>query len=78
MSIVDKPDQVTITESNGKNRSVLLTIEVEEDDVGKVLGKAGKTIRMIEAFLQIVYMVDGSRVFVDVGGPNRHRGEQSK
>ena len=74
-SIVDCPEKVHIDEALSEEHqdTTLLTIQVAEEDVGKVLGKSGRTIRLIEAFMQIVYMVDHQRVYVDVGGKTRRR-----
>ena len=45
--IVDSPDKVTIDEESDQYGGILLKITVAPEDMGKVIGKGGKTIRAI-------------------------------
>jgi hypothetical protein len=49
-AIVDSPDQVTVDaiEENGEN---VLELKVAESDLGKVIGKAGRTARALRTLL---------------------------
>lgn len=47
-SLVDKPDQVTIEEYAEDNKTKL-TIKVDSQDIGKIIGKEGKTIKALRA-----------------------------
>ena len=50
-SLVDYPEQVTVTETEQDNE-ILLVLKVASDDMGKVIGKQGriaKAIRMVKA-----------------------------
>lgn len=76
-ALVDDPSNVRVTCEEVSNTS-FLTIEVGEDDVGKVIGKNGRTIRIVEKLMQLVYAVEGRRAFVDVGGKTRKRLERDK
>lgn len=49
-SLVDNPDEVSITEIEGEHTSVL-ELRVAKEDLGKVIGKQGRTARAIRTIL---------------------------
>ncbi len=49
-SLVDKPEDVVITEVEGEHTSVL-ELRVAKEDLGKVIGKQGRTARAIRTIL---------------------------
>jgi uncharacterized protein len=49
-SLVDEPDQVRITPVDG-DRATIYELSVAEDDLGKVIGKDGRTARAIRTLL---------------------------
>ncbi len=49
-SLVDKPDQVEIKEVEGEKTTVL-ELRVAKEDLGKVIGKQGKTAHAIRTIL---------------------------
>jgi predicted RNA-binding protein YlqC (UPF0109 family) len=49
-SLVDNPDQVSVTEIEGEQTTVL-ELRVAQDDLGKVIGKKGRTARAIRTIL---------------------------
>ncbi|MCC8194267.1 MAG: KH domain-containing protein [Deltaproteobacteria bacterium] len=49
-SLVDNPDAVQITEVEGEHTSVL-ELRVAKEDLGKVIGKQGRTARAIRTIL---------------------------
>ncbi len=49
-SLVDSPDDVQITEVEGEHTSVL-ELRVAKEDLGKVIGKQGRTARAIRTIL---------------------------
>lgn len=49
-SIVDKPELVKVNGVEGEN-SVVIELKVAKDDMGKVIGKEGKTISAIRTIL---------------------------
>lgn len=48
--LVDFPDQVQVTEIVGENTTVI-ELKVAKEDVGKVIGKQGRTARAIRTIL---------------------------
>jgi len=49
-SLVDSPDDVKVTEIEGEQTSVL-ELKVAKDDLGKVIGKQGRTARAMRTLL---------------------------
>lgn len=49
-AIVDNPDQVKISEIDG-DQTVILEVSVGDGDLGKVIGKKGRTITAIRSIL---------------------------
>ncbi|MEE9436153.1 MAG: KH domain-containing protein [Candidatus Adiutricales bacterium] len=49
-SLVDQPDQVEVTEIVGEQTSVL-ELKVAKEDLGKVIGKQGRTARAMRTIL---------------------------
>ena len=49
-ALVDNPKQVTVTEIKGNNTSVL-ELKVAKEDLGKVIGKHGRTAQAMRTIL---------------------------
>ncbi|MFQ5441208.1 MAG: KH domain-containing protein [Thermodesulfobacteriota bacterium] len=49
-ALVDSPDQVRVTEVEGENTSVI-ELSVAKEDLGKVIGKQGRTAKAIRTIL---------------------------
>lgn len=49
-ALVDKPDQVEVSEVQGNQTSVL-ELKVAKEDLGKVIGKQGRTARAMRTIL---------------------------
>ena len=49
-SLVDHPDQVEVKEVEGEQTTVL-ELKVAQDDLGKVIGKQGRTARVLRTIL---------------------------
>lgn len=49
-ALVDNPDQVSVTEVEGEQTTVL-ELRVAPSDLGKVIGKQGRTARAIRTLL---------------------------
>lgn len=49
-SLVDNPNEVTVTEVEGEQTSVL-ELKVAKEDLGKVIGKQGRTARAMRVIL---------------------------
>jgi len=60
--IVDNPDDVVVTEKNGR-RGQSLEVRVNPDDIGKVIGRNGRTARSLRT---VVSALAGRSVRVDL------------
>jgi predicted RNA-binding protein YlqC (UPF0109 family) len=49
-SLVDNPEQVQVTEIQGEQTSVI-ELKVAKEDLGKVIGKQGRTARAMRTIL---------------------------
>ncbi len=49
-SLVDKPDEVDVIEVEGEQTTVI-ELKVAKDDLGKVIGKQGRTARAMRTIL---------------------------
>ena len=49
-ALVDKPDEVAVSEIEGEQTSVI-ELKVANDDLGKVIGKQGRTARAMRTIL---------------------------
>ena len=64
-AIVDEPDAVEVTEVAGE-RSVILRLRVAPDDMGKVIGKRGRTVRAIRSVVRAAGSRDGVSPMVEI------------
>jgi hypothetical protein len=49
-ALVDKPEEVVVTETTGEQTSIL-ELKVAKEDLGKVIGKQGRTAQAIRTIL---------------------------
>ncbi len=52
-ALVDDPDQVEVFEVRG-NQSLIIELKVAEKDIGKIIGKQGRTARAIRIIVGAV------------------------
>lgn len=64
-AIVDEPDEVDVTERKG-DRGIILELRVASDDMGKVIGKGGRTVRAIRNVVKAAAIREDVHVSVDV------------
>jgi predicted RNA-binding protein YlqC (UPF0109 family) len=61
--IVDNPDEVTVT-SKSLRRGELLSVRVHPDDLGRVIGRGGRTAKSLRTVISA--LADNGPVRVDV------------
>ena len=49
-ALVDNPDEVDVSEISGE-QTIVLELRVAKDDLGKVIGKQGRTVKAMRAIL---------------------------
>ena len=64
-SLVDHPEQVQVTETEGPE-AIILELNVAEDDMGKVIGKQGRIAKAIRSVIKAATSRDSKPVFVEI------------
>lgn len=67
-SLVDNPNDVKITRGVDE-MGVLLTLEVNPADMGKIIGRQGNTAKAIRTLLRVVGMKNNARVNLKINEP---------
>ena len=64
-SLVDHPEQVTVTETEGPE-AIILELNVAEEDMGKVIGKQGRIAKAIRTVVKAASAKAEKPVFVEI------------
>jgi hypothetical protein len=64
-SLVDQPDAVKVTEVVGERTSVV-ELSVAKEDMGKVIGKQGRTATAIRTLLNAASMKQRKRTILEI------------
>lgn len=64
-ALVDEPDSVNVTEINGMHTSIL-ELKVSKSDIGKVIGKQGRTASALRTILSAVSAKLKKRVVLEI------------
>lgn len=67
-ALVDNPDKVKIVRTVDE-MGVLLSLDVDPADMGKVIGRMGNTAKAIRTLLRVVGMKNNSRVNLKINEP---------
>ena len=66
--IVEKPEAVKV-ERTVDEMGVLLTLEVDKDDMGKIIGKSGQTAKALRILLRVIGSKNNARVNLKIVEP---------
>lgn len=64
-ALVDQPDRVTVKEIGGAHTSIL-ELKVAKADIGKVIGKQGRTVTALRTILSAVSAKANKRTVLEV------------
>lgn len=64
--LVDSPDDVEITEEEEDERTVIFKLKVAEDDLGKVIGKKGRTANALRVLMRAASAKRGKASIVKI------------
>lgn len=64
-ALVDNPDEVKVTEVEGEQTTVL-ELRVREEDLGKVIGRQGRTARALRTLLSAAGMKVHKRFVLEI------------
>lgn len=65
-SLVDQPEKVSITESQKEAGTLVYELRVAKDDIGKVIGKRGRTAQSIRTLLAAAGSKIGKRTGLEI------------
>ncbi|WP_370327945.1 KH domain-containing protein [Euzebya sp.] len=65
-NLVDNPDDVQITSREEGDGQVLLELRVHPDDMGKVIGKRGRTAKAIRTMVKAAGTREGVNASVEI------------
>ena len=65
-SLVDVSDNVDIREVEQRNGSTLIEVRVAPSDVGKIIGKQGRTIRALRSLARIAGTKTNRRYLLEI------------
>jgi len=64
-ALVDNPDAVEVNEIAGE-KSIIYELKVGEGDLGKVIGKEGRTAKAIRTIITAAAMKQGKRTVLEI------------
>ncbi len=64
-ALVEKPDEVVVTEEKGKD-NVLITLKVAQSDMGRVIGRQGRIAKAIRSVVKAASIKENIRADVDI------------
>ena len=65
-SLVDDSENVDIREIEQRNGAILIEVRVAPNDVGKIIGKQGKTIRALRSLARIAGTKNNRRYLLEI------------
>jgi predicted RNA-binding protein YlqC (UPF0109 family) len=64
-SLVDDPSQVYVSEIEGES-SVILELRVGPEDMGRIIGRGGRTVNAMRTLVRVLAAKQGRRVTLEV------------
>ena len=64
--LVDYPDNVSVEEKLEEENKIILSLKVRADEIGKVIGKQGKTAQAMRTLLTAAAAKEGKRVILEI------------
>jgi len=64
--LVDNPDAVVVEEKLAEGKKIVLSLKVQSDEIGKVIGKQGKTAQALRTLLTAVSAKEGKRAVLEI------------
>ncbi|GAB1442272.1 KH domain-containing protein [Ignavibacteriales bacterium] len=64
--LVDYPDKVVVDIKSEEDKRVVFALKVDAGDIGKVIGKQGKTAQAMRTLLTAVAAKEGKRAILEI------------
>lgn len=65
-ALVDNSETVDVREVDQRNGTTLIEVRVDPNDVGKIIGKQGKTIRALRSLARIAGVKTNRRYLLEI------------
>jgi predicted RNA-binding protein YlqC (UPF0109 family) len=65
-ALAHDPEAVDVREHERDQRTVVIEVRVAESDMGKVIGRQGRTVRALRSLLHAVSVKRGRRYVLDI------------
>lgn len=65
-SLVDNPDEVAVRELGERDGETVLELRVHHDDMGKVIGKRGRTAKALRTMVKAAATREGGSAVVEI------------
>jgi uncharacterized protein len=76
-ALVDHPEQVVVKEVDGE-KVVIFELHLNPGDIGKVIGKSGRTITAIRTLLTSAAAKGGKRAMLEIIEPEGRRSQRGE
>lgn len=76
-ALVDNPGDIKINRTVDE-MGVLLTLDLNPQDMGKIIGRSGNTAKAIRTLLRVVGMKNNARVNLKINEPQGGRAQENK
>ena len=64
--VVDNPEKVRVEQNSTNGNTIEIVVEVDKDDIGKVIGKKGKNINALRTLVTAIGAKVNNRVTLQV------------
>lgn len=65
-SLVDHPDEVSVTETGSDGGEIVFEVRVADGDMGKVIGRQGRIVKEIRVLMKAFAQRKGKKVSVEI------------
>ncbi len=71
-SIAEKPEEVNVIAVERGHGTLALKIKMADEDMGRLIGKAGRNIEALRTLVRVASLRERKRVFVDIANTESH------
>ncbi len=64
--LVDKPDSIQLSQDEKEANKVVFQLKVDQEDIGKVIGRKGRTANAVRTLLSAVAAREGKRAILEI------------
>lgn len=68
-TLAEKPDEVMVDMVDRPGGALAIKIKMADEDVGRLIGKAGRNIEALRTLVRVASLRERRRVFVDLATP---------